>query len=106
MLVETRGGVARCVHANVPVTAGGTAFQAPFTTKHLQISNQGNQIVRIYFTAEDAANDLNWIPLGPNGAGQDFFEGPVELGDNQDKLWLRSENGTQLVIFVWYQRRG
>lgn len=105
MLVEQRGGVARIRRLTATTTV--QSFQPPtLPTKFLQLSNEGANAVRIYFTAADAAANVNYLTLGASGGGTSYFEGPVELGDSEDKLWYLAEASTSALVMISYQRRG
>jgi hypothetical protein len=78
-------------------------------TKFVQVSNQGANILRLYFTKEDFTLDQNYLDLA---ATVGFYEGPAEIGVNpggpqgRDSLWFRSAAGVTTAVVVWYGRRG
>lgn len=105
-LTEIRGGIPRIRQHTVDTTGAG--YRPPnCPTKYIQINNDDEaESVRVYFEQSDFDDDINYITLGPSGTGTEFFEGPVELSDEQDMVWLRAVGGTPVVTVVSYFRRG
>lgn len=105
MPMEIRGGQWKI--RRVPVTTAVDSFQPPNApTKYVQISNEGAENVRIYDSKANADADTNYFVLGPNASGFEYFEGPLELADENDKLWFKAEANTSTLAIVTYQRRG
>ncbi len=98
MAFETRGGQARVFRdAAVPTT--GRDRRPPSITKFIQLSNEGANVLRLYFTEEDFDADANYVELV---ATSGFFEGPVET----DRYFLRAVTAPTAVVVVEYYRRG
>lgn len=97
MSFENRGGIPRVFRATID--ASGRAHDPRFTSKYLQVSNEGGTVLRIYFTEEDFTADANYLELA---ATTGFFEGPAEV----QKVWFRAVVGPTNVVAVFYQRRG
>lgn len=105
MALEINGGVPAVRKFTATTTVAD--FKVPNApTKYLQVNNEGSDDVRMYFTAADAAADDNYIILGANASGFEFFEGPVELADNESRIWFLADSGSQELTIVSYQRRG
>jgi hypothetical protein len=96
-----------CVHLAVDMTGRDSA--PPMVTKFVQISNEGANILKVYFTKPDFDADINFISLA---ATTGFYEGPAEVGVNptgpqgRDRLWFRSAAGATTAVVLWYLRRG
>lgn len=102
--MEIRGGVAR--NRRWAVTSTPTGYGIPNApTKYLQVANLGANPVRLYWLQADATTNVNYIELAAAGSSGDYFEGPVELADVDDKIWMMSTLGTTVLV-VSYQRRG
>jgi hypothetical protein len=80
---------------SVSVSFGEFQFSGP--TQFLQVSNEGANAIRIYFTAQDFTLDQNYITLAPTVG---YFEGPVALGENASSLFLRAVGGTSASVVV------
>lgn len=105
MSFENRGGIpiVRRLVIDTTGTAGPTnerGYRFPAVIKWLQISNEGSDSIRVYFTDADFVANANYIVLD---ATTGFFEGPVEASH----IWLRAENSSSdPVVLVMYARRG
>ena len=97
MAFENRGGIPRVFRASIPTT--GRPHDPKFTSKFLQISNEGANVLRVYFTKEDFDADANYIALA---ATIGFYEGPAEV----QTVWFRAVAGATDVVAIFYQRRG
>lgn len=105
MTIEVRGGVPRT--RIITVTTASYQFTPPNApTKFLQLNNEGAGNIKVYWTGADATADINYFTLGANGTGTEFFEGPVELADENSSVWFRTEAGSSDLTIVSYQRRG
>jgi hypothetical protein len=114
MSAEIRGGVPRTIRltaANsraVGALANAEPIPLPFKTKYLQISNEGANAVRVYWTVGDFNDDVGGT--GTDGfielpATTGYFEGPVEAVDERvDQLFLRGVGGTADVVVTAYQK--
>lgn len=124
MPMQTRGGVPHV--RRITATTTVERLQLPFYTQWLKLRNKGEAIVRVYFTAQDAADDENYVEI-PVAAATDphgEWEGPVEtlsgrpapmIGseaannlrvDAGSYLWFKAASGSQSVEMVAFQRRG
>ena len=102
MSFENRGGFPIVRRLSVTTTFG--LYRLPVATKFLQITNNGANAVRVYFSAEDFTANTNYIELV---ASTGFFEGPVELRATAAELYFAAQTGTSNpVVVVAYQRRG
>lgn len=99
---EVRGGVPLIRRRLVPV--GGERHQPKNAFKHVQISNEGANNLRVYFTLADFTADASltatdgYIELA-NTTG--FFDGPAE----GKEIWWRPIGGTTQIVAIFYQRR-
>ena len=90
------------------ITTTGESRRPPGVVKFLQVSNEGANELRLYFTEADYDADENYVSLA---ATTGYFDGPVELGgsipgpNGRDQLWLRSVTGDTTAVVVWYLRR-
>lgn len=75
MSTELRGYVPRI--RRFVIDTGGREVRPLSRTSRLRISNEGANIVRLYFTQEDFDADDEFIELA---ATTGFFEGDVEVG--------------------------
>jgi len=101
--LETRGGFPFVTRRAIPIGASDPqqVVQSPGHIKFLQISNEGGNIVRVYFSEADYTADANYIELE---ATTGYFEGPVELRGNN--LYLRAQTAaSDPVVVVFYLRR-
>ena len=89
---ETRGGIPHIFRGAIPAT-DGRYHRFPQTSKYLMIETGLTQ-VKLYFTAEDFANDANYI--GPVNE----WEGPVESRG----VWIMGDGAlaaeVRLVAFL------
>lgn len=99
MSFENRGGapVVRRISVDTSGTEGG--YHLPAVTKFLQLSNEGANIVRVYFSAVDFADDVNYFELD---ASTGFYEGPAETNN----IWLKGSGGSSTIVMIAYTRRG
>jgi len=117
MPIETRGGAPvirrfTAANSNAITTTGqevdirmrdvtGFGARGPFVTKWVQISNEGSNVLRVYFTLVDFnANDTDGFIDLPATTG--FYEGPAET----TAIWLRGVGGSTDVVLIGYARRG
>lgn len=105
--MEIRGGLPFAFRSTIDTT--GSTVTIPGVTKHLQVSNEGGNPLRVYFTKADFDANANFIELA---ATIGFFEGPAEIGVNpgggegRDFLYLRAAAATTVASVVAYLRRG
>ena len=97
MSFENRGGIPRVFRVTTDAVGGQHNFLA--VTKYLQISNEGGDMLRVYFTEQDYTADQNYISLA---AVTGFFDGPVEA----QSIWFRADTTTTDLFMVSYHRRG
>lgn len=113
MSLELRGGIPRI--RRYTATTTGHKTNPPGVTKHVQISNDGANALRVYFTKADFDADAafgatdGFIQLA---ASTGFYEGPAEIGSGSQSnpdlngLWLRGVVGDATGQILWYLRRG
>ena len=103
--MEVRGGLPVVERITVDTTGEGRI--PPMVTKWVQVSNEGANALRIFFTSADFDAAEGYIELA---ASTGFYEGPAEIGvggpNGRDKLWLKGVGGDADVVLVWYLRRG
>jgi hypothetical protein len=105
MPFENRGGVPR--NRQWTVTSTAAKFTPPNRpTKFLQLANLGAVSCRVYWTEADATGDVNYFTLAASGSTGDYFEGPVEIADTEDGIWLKSTGANTTILAISYQRRG
>lgn len=97
MAIPIRGGVPDVFRATIDTT--GRDHGIASFTHFLQISNEGANDLRVYFTQEDFANDDKYIELD---AVIGFYEGPAEVG----RVWFKAVGGNTDVFAIFYARRG
>lgn len=84
----------------ITVTLTYGLFTFPSPTDFLQISNEGANTVRVYFSLADYNDDVNYISLAPSVG---YFEGPIALGNGRSVLYMRSLVGPSAdVVLIGY----
>jgi hypothetical protein len=97
--VQVAGGIPRVFRAAVTTTV--LRHQLPFTSKYLIVRT--DVAVRMYFTAEDATADENYVAIPAPAADAPYgeWQGPVEASH----LWFLSGT-TSNIEAVYFQKRG
>lgn len=106
MAGAVRGGLPKC--ARLTVTTTGEGRRPPGVTQYVQVSNEGANVLRIYFQADDFTADANYIELV---ATTGYWEGPAEIGaplpgsiSGRDQIWFRTSGGDSDISVIWYLR--
>ncbi len=112
MLMEVRGGIA--YNRRVAVDGTGAAYPASRlggmptgVTKYIALQNEGTVAVRVAFSAaEMAAGQYFTLFANTDTAGRDRWQGPVELADDCDGIYLQTAGLAATVTITYFQRRG
>ena len=111
-VMTVRGGIPWVLRdAAVPVA--GRLVNVPFLIHFVIARNKGGVPIRLYFTAKDMADDVNYVEVPVASATYPYGEwaGPVETssgvpGDGHDNLWIKAIGGAGSIELVAFQRRG
>lgn len=114
-MIENRGGtpsnrsvaVSSTAAGHTPGTLTPTGYRPGGVAKFLALQNEGTVAVRVAWSAEEMAAG-HYFTLAPNTdtAGRDRWQGPVELADDRDMVWLATAASTSTVCITFFQRRG
>lgn len=97
MTIDIRGNICRVFRASIDTT--GREKRPEAVTVRLQISNEGANVLRVYFNQQDFDADADYLELA---ASTGFFDGPVEI---PDRYFLRAVGGATDVVALEYYRR-
>ena len=102
-VVQLRGGVP-CVFLETINATTGREHHFGVNLFYMVARNLGANPVKLYFTAEDFAGDVNYVTLPVKAATDPHGEwkGPVEAS----RVWLKATAATSAVEIVGFQRRG
>ena len=103
MSMENRGGYPNVLRDTILSTGDAYYHFWRFISKYVK-ARSASFPVKMYFTAEDAAADTNYIiiPAATAGTTETNWEGPLEV----NQVWLKAIGGSTLIEFVAFQRRG
>lgn len=105
MPMETRGGVPQAVGpialTTTPVEIA-TRRRFGGISKSVRIQNLGAQVVRVYFSAEDATAGANYITIPVAANGISVLEAEIET----NSLWLAAGAATTSADVLYILRRG
>lgn len=108
MATPVRGGQP-FVQRVTGATTTGAQLMPPGPTSFVQVSNDGAEALRLFFSLQDYTDQVNYIEL-PATTG--FWDGPAEIAaspgtaSGRDAIWYRSAAATTDFQVVFYVRRG